>query len=78
MTIEKRGSRDGVYTFPRPLRAPDFGTHGMGDPTKTSNFACVADLERDDNRPPAPKYLDDGNNFPILPTDDHGHDYDNR
>ena len=34
----------------------------------------------DDSKPPAPKYLNDEDNFPIVPIDgrDHGHDHDNR
>jgi feruloyl esterase len=52
---------------------------GVGDPTKASSFVCVADSDHDDNQPPAPKYLDDGDNYPIVPVDDrdHGHDHDN-
>ena len=51
---------------------------GAGDTTKASSFVCVADEGRDDNQPPAPKYLDDGDNYPIVPIDggDHGHLYD--
>jgi hypothetical protein len=35
---------------------------------------------RDNNQPPAPKYLNDRDNFPIVPIDDqaHAHDGDNR
>jgi feruloyl esterase len=56
---------------------------GAGDTTKASSFTCVADRDADDNQPPAPKYLDDGDNYPIVPitpTDDpnHGHDSDER
>ena len=33
----------------------------------------------DDNRPPAPKYVDDGDNYPIVPITPTGnHDHDNR
>jgi feruloyl esterase len=73
---------NGVMAFTRPLcpypALPRYS--GAGDPTKASSFACVADSDRDDNQPPAPKYLDDGDNFPIVPIDDreHGHDHDNR
>src|SRR5262249_37307086 len=52
---------------------------GVGDPTKASSFACVADRDRDDNQLPAPKYLDDGDNYPIVPitpTGDHRYDHD--
>jgi feruloyl esterase len=53
---------------------------GVGDTTKASSFVCAADSDRDDNQPPAPKYLDDGDNYPIVPIDDrdHRHDGDNR
>ena len=53
---------------------------GVGDPTKASSFVCAADRDRDDNQPPAPKYLNDGHNYPIVPIDDrdHRHDGDNR
>jgi feruloyl esterase len=51
---------------------------GVGDPTKASSFKCVADEDRDDNQPLAPNYLNDGDNYPIVPIDDHnrGHDHD--
>jgi feruloyl esterase len=71
---------NGVTTFTRPIcpypALPRY--RGVGDPTKADSFACVADLDRDNNQPPAPKYLDDGDNYPIVPTDDrdHGHDHD--
>jgi hypothetical protein len=44
---------------------------------------CVADEDHDDNHPSAPKYIDDGDNYPIVPitptgNHDHGHDRDNR
>jgi feruloyl esterase len=53
---------------------------GVGDTTKASSFACVDDSYRDDNQPPAPKYLNDRDNYPIVPIDDqaHAHDGDNR
>jgi feruloyl esterase len=41
--------------------------NGTGDTTQASSFICVADEAHDDNQPPAPKYLDDGNNYPIVP-----------
>jgi hypothetical protein len=47
---------------------------GEGDPTKASSFDCAADRDHDDNQPPAPKYLIDGDNYPIVPI----HDRDNR
>jgi hypothetical protein len=34
----------------------------MGDPTKASSFVCAGDEDHDDNQPPAPKYLNDGDN----------------
>ena len=73
---------NGVTTFTRPLcpypALPRYG--GAGDPTKAGSFVCAADRDRDDNQPPAPKYLDDGDNYPIVPIDDrdHGHDHYNR
>ena len=64
---------NGVTTFTRPLcpypALPRYS--GTGDPTMASSFTCVADLDRDDNQPPAPKYLVDGDNYPIVPIDDH-------
>lgn len=63
---------NGVTTFTRPLcpypALPRYS--GVGDPTKASSFLCAADSDRDDNQPPAPKYLDDGDNYPIVPIDD--------
>jgi hypothetical protein len=52
----------------------------VGDSTKASSFACVADSDRDDNQAPAPKYLNDGDNYLIVPIHDrdHGHDRDSR
>jgi tannase/feruloyl esterase len=73
---------NGVTAFTRPLcpypALPRYS--GAGDPTKASSFACVDDNDRDDNQPPAPKYLDDRDNYPIVPIDDgdHGHDHDTR
>jgi feruloyl esterase len=73
---------NGVTTFTRPLcpypALPRY--RGVGDPTKASSFVCAADRDRDDNQQPAPKYLDDGHNYPIIPTDDyhHSHDRDTR
>jgi hypothetical protein len=51
---------------------------GVGDRIKASSFVCVADRDHDDNQPPAPKYLDDGDNYPIVPIDDRdrGHEHD--
>jgi len=71
---------DGVDLFSRPVCPyPELPRYsGAGDTTKASSFVCVADRDHDDNQPPAPKYLDDGDNYPIVPvtpTDnrDHGH-----
>jgi len=72
----------GVTAFTRPLcpypALPRY--RGVGDTTKASSFVCVDDSDRDDNQPPAPKYLNDGDNYPIVPIDDrdHDHDHDNR
>jgi feruloyl esterase len=70
---------NGVTTFTRPLcpypALPRYS--GVGDPTKASSFACVDDSDRDDNQPPALKYLNDGDNYPIVPIDDHDRDHDN-
>jgi hypothetical protein len=46
---------------------------------KSEQFCvCAADSDRDDNQPPAPKYLDDGDNYPIVPIDDRDYDHDKR
>jgi feruloyl esterase len=74
----------GVTDFSRPIcpypALPRY--KGVGDPTKASSFACADDGDHDDNQPPAPKYLNDGDNYPILPIDDsdrnRGHDHDYR
>jgi feruloyl esterase len=73
---------NGVTAFTRPLcpypALPRYS--GVGDPTKASSFVCTADRDRDGNQPPAPKYLNDRDNYPIVPIDDrpHGHDHDTR
>jgi feruloyl esterase len=78
---------NGVTAFSRPIcpypALPRYT--GVVDPTKASSFVCVADRDRDDNQPPAPKYLDDGDNYPIVPIvpiddqdQDHSHDNGNR
>jgi len=60
---------NGATTFSRPLcpypALPRYS--GVGDPTQASSFKCVADDDHDDNQPPAPIYLDDGDNYPIVP-----------
>ena len=71
---------NGVTTFTRPLcpypALPRYS--GVGDTTKASSFACVADSDNDDNHPPAPKYLDDRHNYPIVPIDGDPGDDDKR
>jgi len=73
---------NGVQDFSRPVCPyPELPRYsGVGDTTKASSFLCVADRDRDDSQPPAPKYLNDGDNYPIVPINDrdHGHDHDNR
>jgi feruloyl esterase len=63
---------NGATAFSRPLcpypALPRY--RGAGDPTDAANFRCVADDDGDDNQPPAPKYLDDGDNYPIVPIED--------
>ncbi len=67
----------GVTAFSRPVCPyPELPRYkGVGDPTKASSFACVDDGDRDDNQPPAPKYLNDGDNYPIVPIDDRDRNY---
>ena len=72
---------NGVQDFSRPVcpypALPRYS--GVGDTTIASSFICVADRDHDDNQPPAPKYLNDGDNYPIVPitpTDDHDHGSD--
>jgi feruloyl esterase len=78
---------NGVTTFSRPLCPyPELPRYsGVGDPTQASSFKCVADGDHDNNQPPAPIYLDDGDNYPIVPItstgdhdQDHGHDHYDR
>ena len=71
---------NGVTTFSRPLCPyPALSRYsGVGDPTQASSFKCVADEDHDDNQPPAPIYLDDGDNYPIVPIGDHHRGDDNR
>ena len=71
-----------MLTFPRLVCSypalPRYS--GTGDSTQASSFVCLADEDHDDNQPPAPKYLDDGDNYPIVPitpTNDHDHGHDN-
>jgi feruloyl esterase len=66
----------GVTAFTRPVCPyPELPRYsGVGDTRKASSFVCAADCDHDDNQSPAPKYLDDGDNYPIVPitpTDDH-------
>jgi feruloyl esterase len=65
-----------VQDFSRPVcpypALPRYS--GAGDTTQARSFICVADEDLDDNQPPAPRYLDDSDNYPIVPitpTDDH-------
>jgi feruloyl esterase len=62
----------GVTTLTRPLCPyPALSRYrGVGDPTKAESFDCVDDGEPVDNQPPAPKYLNDRDNYPIVPIDD--------
>jgi len=41
---------------------------------------CLAERDGDDNQPPAPKYVHDGDNYPIAPIDDRDRrrDHENR
>jgi feruloyl esterase len=70
----------GVLTFPHlvcPYPAlPRYS--GVGDTANPDNFICVDDGAPVDNQPPAPRYLDDGDNYPIVPVDDHRRDDDDR
>jgi feruloyl esterase len=69
-----------VQDFSRPVcpypALPRYS--GKGDATQASSFVCAADDDPDDNQPPATKYLDDGDNYPIVPIadGDQGHDHD--
>jgi feruloyl esterase len=55
---------NGAQDFSRPVcpypKLPRYS--GAGDTTKASSFLCAADRDQDNNQPPAPKYLDDGDN----------------
>ncbi len=74
-----------VAGYSRLMGADEEGTHErlkahrreLVDPKISEH-----DGYRDDNQPPAPKYLNDGDNYPIVPIDDRdhdpGHDHDNR
>jgi feruloyl esterase len=71
----------GATLFSRPVCPyPELPRYsGAGDTTNASSFVCAADHDHDDNQPPPPKYLDDGDNYPIVPVTptygrDHGHD----
>jgi feruloyl esterase len=61
-----------VTTFTRPLCPYPASSRyrGVGDPTKAESFDCVDDGAPVDNQPPAPRYLDDGDNYPIVPIND--------
>jgi hypothetical protein len=79
--VQGDGWRDGPYT-PRLPVSGAAAVLGSGRDAKASNFVCLDDSDRDDNQPPAPKYLNDGDNYPIVPIEDrdrdHGHDHGNR
>jgi len=49
-----------------------------GDPANPNSFICVDDGEPVDNQPPARRYLDDGDNYPIVPIHDHRREDHNR
>ena len=70
----------GVTAFTRPLcpypALPRYS--GVGDPAQASSFVCAGDRDHDDNQPSAPKYLNDGDNYPIVPIDDRDHGHDRR
>jgi hypothetical protein len=70
-----------VTDFSRPVCSyPALPRYKGGGRSEANSFACADDSDRDDNQPPAPKYLNDGDNYPIVPIDDrdHRHDHDNR
>ena len=71
---------NGVQDFSRPVcpypALPQYS--GVGDMTKASSFVCAADSDRDDNQPPAHKYLNDGDNYPIVPIDHRDYDHEKR
>ena len=50
------------------------------DGRKASSFVCLAERDGDDNQSPAPKYVHDGDNYPIAPIDDRDRrrDHENR
>jgi feruloyl esterase len=67
---------NGAEDFSRPVcpypALPRYS--GVGNTTQASSFVCAADSDRDDNQPPALKYLNDGDNYPIVPIDDRDRD----
>jgi tannase/feruloyl esterase len=69
---------NGTTIFSRPLcpypALPRYSR--AGDPSIAANFRCIADNDGDDNQPPAPRYLDDGQNYPIVPIEDQHHQND--
>lgn len=61
---------NGTTTFTRPLCPyPAFPPYsGTGDPTDSASFVCVEnDNPPSDDQPPAPKYLNDRHNYPVIP-----------
>ena len=73
---------NGVQDFSRPVCPyPELPRYsGVGDTTKAESFVCAADHDHDDNQPSAPRYLNDGDNYPIVSIDDsdHRHEGDKR
>ena len=69
---------NGVQDFSRPVCPyPELPRYsGIGDTTKASSFLCVADRDHEDNQPPAAKYVNDDDNYPIVPIDDRERDHD--
>jgi feruloyl esterase len=67
-----------VQDFSRPVCSyPELPRYrGVGDTAKASSFVCAGDRDRDDNQPPAPKYLNDGDNYPVVPIKEHSRDND--
>lgn len=42
------------------------------------SYVSSADSDHDDNQSPAPKFLDDGESYPIVPIANRERNYDNR
>ena len=73
---------NGVQDFSRRVCPyPELSRYsGVGDTTIASSSVCAADSDHDDDQPSAPRYLNDGQNYPIVSIDDrdHRHDGDKR